>query len=804
MGISACVFLILGASSTPRYYSATGPVSLTPAGDVVALEVVSDDKLEAAVPAEPGLSVERLFGTYRLLTGARQPAALAQSLATTGVAKTLLAAYRDPSGQLLIATTKVRAAFPRGMTADEVRRRIQEVSGRDATVLRPQENLWELAAPSPQDAVEVALRLQEGRLAAWATPDFLHKKARHYAPDDTLYPNQWHHDLIGSSGAWDITLGSPAVIIAIVDSGMDLSHPDLAAKAISPRDALQGDDDPTPDGDDAHGTATAALAAAVTNNAVGVAGVCPECSLMPIRIMSETGWGAFSADADAFYWAADHGAHIISNSWGYTSAMNISSSLSAAITYAAEEAREGKGLLILFSSGNAYRENESYELPSHPLVLGIGATNYWDQREPYSNWGQQLDLAAPAASVSADISGSRGYASNDYTYDFGGTSASCPVVAGVAGLVFSIEPTLTRGQVQSVLTATGDQVGGVTYTDGFNHQYGYGRVNALRAVQLASGGDVCQPVTETCDNGVDDDCDALADGNDPYCAPDVTEIGASCEFDFECGAVGFCQTESRGYPDGYCTMGCPEGSCPDGSACVDGFRPRCFESCSSGTDCREGYDCMTRGDDKVCVPSCTVLGCLAGETCNGTTGLCEHDGPVGIGGACSSNTQCSDNGRCLSGDFGMPGGYCVTSCASNDDCADGSHCENFGYRSYCVASCLRNSDCREGYACWPNDDGQTGTCWWACQSMSDCDGDYCNEYGLCGELTPPKTAPEPQDRSCSCDVTTACDDYQDGVCACDPECDDAGFGCAASGAGSSGLLVGLLGLLLLARRRPAG
>ena len=180
---------------------------------------------------------------------------------------------------------------------------------------------------------------------------------------------------------------------------------------------------------------------------------------MPIRILSESGYSRYGADSDAFRWAVDNGAQILSNSWGTIEPSQIPPNLADAIVYAADTARDGKGAVVLFAAGNDSRENEPYELASHPMVLGVAATSARDYREGYSNFGDDVDLSAPAGAVTEDMLGAKGYSNGDFTYSFGGTSAATPVVAGVAGLILSVNPELTRGQVYEVLTSSTDKLG---------------------------------------------------------------------------------------------------------------------------------------------------------------------------------------------------------------------------------------------------------------------------------------------------------------------------------------------------------
>lgn len=777
----------------PRYYTTGGIEELRPSESVVAFSLANQTALSSVLQKHPDLTSTALFGGMYFIETPKGGKQLRYELRRSGAAREFLAAYKTVrNGALLIADRRILAHFDERLSIEEINRRVKEAGGSSVRLLRKDVGLYEVLAPSSDQTVAIAEELHGSHAALWAHPDFIYQHALNLTPGDPYFDNQWHHKVIGSTGAWDINDGSPDVMIAIVDSGTDMTHPDLESHLVSPRDTLDRDSDPTPNNTDAHGTATAGLAAAVIDNSIGVAGVCGRCSIIPVRIMSEQGYGRYSADSDAFYWAADHGAQIISNSWGPAVSTTVPYNLDQAIRHVADTSRDGKGILVLFAAGNDSRQNAAYELPSHPLVLGIGATSYWDRRENYSNYGNELDLSAPAGSVTTDIQGNSGYGRGDYMSMFGGTSAATPVAAGVAGLVFSVNPELTRGQVQSILTQTADKIGDVTYTNDIHPYYGHGRINALRAVQLASGGAVCEPKVEDCNNSEDDDCDALIDAADTDCAPQETTVGVPCTQDFVCGAHGMCLPSDQ-FPDGYCTQQCTD-TCPDDGVCVTSGRTQfCLDGCTQRSDCRQGYDCLTTSTGKACVPSCTTGGCGTGETCNTQSGECEHDGPSLVGGACTGDVQCSNNGYCLTDQWvgqSVPGGYCTTRC-TNNACPNGAYCQKFGGGRFglCLDTCERNSDCRTGFACNPlTENTDAGVCWLRCSNDSDCDnGEACNEYGLCGTNIPPKMDrpgdSKPGDdngdnaAACACDTGSTCD----ANCACQSASD-----CNSNGEGNSG------------------
>ncbi len=301
--------------------------------------------------------------------------------------------------------------------------------------------------------------------------------------------------LWGTSGAdikaveaWQVSQGSSNTVIAIIDEGVDLGHPDLAGKLVTGYDATGLGSGGGPSGDDAHGTNCAGIAAAITNNSLGVAGIARLAKIMPVRIAysgADGHWVSTDAQiADGINWAVNHGADVLSNSWGGGSAATV---LTNAIKNAKTSGRGGKGSVVVVSSGN---DNGPVSYPAYlPEVIAVGALSPCDERKaPTScdgeywwggNYGNELDISAPGVHMySTDIQGSAGYSSGDYYYDFNGTSSACPVVAGVAGLVLGQCPQMKATDVEKVLKNTADDLG----AGGWDSQFGYGRVNAYRAL----------------------------------------------------------------------------------------------------------------------------------------------------------------------------------------------------------------------------------------------------------------------------------------------------------------------------------
>ena len=291
---------------------------------------------------------------------------------------------------------------------------------------------------------------------------------------------------ISAVDAWGVTHGSDAITIAVIDEGVDLAHPDLASKLVAGYDATGGGSGGGPTGDDAHGTGCAGIAAAVTNNSNGVAGIARQPKIMPVRSLAE-GTGQTSWLADGINWAAANGADVLSNSWG---GGTPATAITSAIASARSSGRGGKGAVVVFATGN---DNDSVFYPANlDTTLAVGALSPCDQRKSPtscdgefwwgSNYGSELDIMAPGVHMyTTDISGSAGYDPGAYFYDFNGTSSATPVVSGVAALILSLNPDLTATQVENILTSTADDL----RSAGWDSETGWGRVNAYEALLAA-------------------------------------------------------------------------------------------------------------------------------------------------------------------------------------------------------------------------------------------------------------------------------------------------------------------------------
>ncbi|MEO1515812.1 MAG: S8 family serine peptidase [Bacteroidota bacterium] len=344
--------------------------------------------------------------------------------------------------------------------------------------------------------IPLANYLQEQGFASWASPDVYAKLA---FDNDPLYPQQFQMNntgqtIDGRSGtadidcdapeAWGITRGSGSITVAVIDQGLE-SHPDLDAidRGFTPVNNGTG----TPEGTgSAHGVACAGIIAANHNN-IGVRGLAPNVRLRGINIFAS---GTTASDiGDAFIWAANNGADVISNSWGWPSCTFTNSAVVSGIQYAVNNGRNGDGCVVVFSAGNNNRSCVNFP-GNRPEVIAVSAMSQTGARASYSSYGPATDLSAPSSSSgragvrTTDRRGSNGYTSGDYYNSFGGTSAACPLVAGAAALVLSVNGNLTEAQVQDILQNSATDMG----AGGFDNVYGFGRVNAHQAVLLAQGG----------------------------------------------------------------------------------------------------------------------------------------------------------------------------------------------------------------------------------------------------------------------------------------------------------------------------
>jgi len=313
-----------------------------------------------------------------------------------------------------------------------------------------------LTVPEGQELAVISA-LRHHPLVEYAEPNYIIRAV--LTPNDPYFSSQWGLTKIGAPQAWDVTTGGSDLIIAIVDSGIDLDHPDLSGKIILGYDYVNEDWDP--DDDFGHGTHVAGIAAAWTNNGKGVAGVSWGARLMALKALDADGSGGYADVASAVIYAADHGAQVINLSLGGD---YDSQALHDAVIYAHDA-----GCVVVaatVNSGGAVLYPAKYA-----EALAVAATDSNDMWAGFSNYGPEVDVAAPGVSIYST------YLGGGYTYK-SGTSMAAPHVAGLAALVWSAYPSYTNDQVEGRIEMAAVDLG----SPGWDPYYGHGRIDAQAAL----------------------------------------------------------------------------------------------------------------------------------------------------------------------------------------------------------------------------------------------------------------------------------------------------------------------------------
>jgi len=272
-------------------------------------------------------------------------------------------------------------------------------------------------------------------------------------PDDPFYgpSTEWGLALIGAPAAWDTSTGGDGPILAVVDTGVDATHPDLEGRVLPGIDLVNGDNDASDD--NGHGTHVAGIMAATGNNGIGGAGVCWGCRILPVKALNAAGSGAYSTLASGITWAADHGARVINLSLGGPS---DSVTLRAAVTYA-----RSHGAIVVAAAGNNGVTSRFYPAGIDE-VIAVGAADSSDDRYDFSDFGTDwVDVAAPGCTESTWPGG--GYES------LCGTSMATPFVTGSLGLLMAAAPGATSAEVEAALDGTAGPEGTTWTTHGAIH-----------------------------------------------------------------------------------------------------------------------------------------------------------------------------------------------------------------------------------------------------------------------------------------------------------------------------------------------
>jgi len=309
----------------------------------------------------------------------------------------------------------------------------------------------------------------------YAEPNYIY--SLQLIPNDDYFFNQWalnqNNDCdIDAPEAWDIAQGNENIIVAVIDTGIDLNHPDLKANIVQGKNCVN----PLlpPKDEFGHGTHCAGIISAVTNNNEGIAGISWNCKIMPIKTYIDLLGGILiEAIATGIIWAVDNGADVISMSLGGTSP---SRTVQDAIEYA-----DSKGVVLVAAAGNDGNNRINYPA-GHDSVISVVATDSFDKIADFSNYGDWVDIAAPGVGIYSTLptyhvrmnDNDYGYKQN---YDYcSGTSMACPYVAGLAALLLSKNPDLTPDMVKNIIYNTADEI--ETTKD-----IGRGRINAYEAIK---------------------------------------------------------------------------------------------------------------------------------------------------------------------------------------------------------------------------------------------------------------------------------------------------------------------------------
>jgi len=454
---------------------------------------------------------------------------LADALAPDPVVQFAGRGLADPAGEPVVYTENAFVRFDDAAT-DRHCRAVLRAQG--FAVRRPVAylaNAYFVGAPegTGRDIFPSTTQLLDRDDVALCHPELIRRRAHREA-----FPPQWHLRDATVGGvkiqehanvvrAWRLVTGE-GTTVAVIDDGIDVDHEEFssAGKIVAPRSfGKVASDDPRPGTGDDHGTAVAGVACA--DGRFGASGVAPGARLMPLR--SSAGLGS-QDEADAFAWAADHGADVISCSWGpadgrwwdpgdrrHGQIVPLPDSTRLAIDYAVRTGRGGKGCVVVWAAGNGNESVDNDGYASNPDVIAVAACNDSGTRSAYSDHGAAIAIAFPSNDFRTDTgpeprtpgiwttdrggrhgfnpgTSTRGDTAGLYTNAFGGTSSACPGAAGVAALVLSAAPQLGPGEVRDILQQSATRIGDVQGEyDGAGHSdnYGHGRIDAAAAVRLA-------------------------------------------------------------------------------------------------------------------------------------------------------------------------------------------------------------------------------------------------------------------------------------------------------------------------------
>jgi thermitase len=311
---------------------------------------------------------------------------------------------------------------------------------------------------------ELIRHFQRKENVVFAEPNYLYLQNQ-IGPNDLLYQEryQWNLQVIRAEAGWDVTRGDEEVVIAVVDTGVDLNHPDLKNRLTKGYNVLENNH--YPDDDNGHGTHVAGIIASETNNEEGAAGITWYNRIMPIKAMEAKGYGTTFDIAKGIIWAVDHGADVINLSLGN---YQPSALMESAVKYAYD-----KNVVLISAAGNDNSNQPSFPA-SYPEVLAVSAIDFYGNRAPFSNYGDYIDVAAPGVQIPST------YFNQQYAA-LSGTSMASPHVAALAGLIRSINPRLSNQEVMNIIKQTAYDLG----IKGSDIVFGSGLIDTRSALEAA-------------------------------------------------------------------------------------------------------------------------------------------------------------------------------------------------------------------------------------------------------------------------------------------------------------------------------
>ncbi|MWC27477.1 S8 family peptidase [Paenibacillus sp. MMS18-CY102] len=300
--------------------------------------------------------------------------------------------------------------------------------------------------------------------SSMAKPTAMSEGHQAVIPNDALYEEyQWNLPSIDAEQGWSVGKGSNAVIVAVLDTGVQANHPDLKGRLVKGTNIVN--DGNAPDDDVGHGTHVSGIIAASVNNGEGVAGLTWYNKIMPVKVLDSSGAGSTYSVAQGVIWATDHGAKVINMSLGNYAQADF---LHDAVKYAFDH-----DVVIVAASGNDNSERPGYPA-AYPEVLAVGATDQKGARASFSNYGEYIDVAAPGDGIAST------YPGNQYAA-LSGTSMASPHVAALAALICSVNPELKNTEVMDIMRQTAKDLG----TKGKDKYFGYGQIDIVKALDAA-------------------------------------------------------------------------------------------------------------------------------------------------------------------------------------------------------------------------------------------------------------------------------------------------------------------------------